>query len=92
MAIALLGLDELSRWTAATLMQRYLLFTYYVGRPLGGMKDYLESFESLAEALENLIPEANRYYQVVDGETLGVVKEGLAMFKDCCPDQFRSWS
>ncbi len=73
-------------------MQRFLLFTYYVGRPLGGMKDYLDSFDSLAEALENLYPEDNRYYQVVDGKTLGVVKEGLTMFKDCSPDQYRSWS
>lgn len=70
-------------------MQRYLLFTYYVGRPLGGMKDFLDSFASVAEALENLWPEDTRYYQVVDGESLRVVKEGLTIFKDCGPEQFR---
>ena len=69
-------------------MNRYLLFTYYVGRPWGGMKDFLDSFESVAEALENLLPEANRYYQIVDGETLKIVKEGLTMFKDCNPESF----
>ena len=74
------------------MMQRYFLFTYYVGRPLGGMKDFLDSFESITEALENLLPEPQRYYQVVDRDSLRVVKEGLAMFKDCSLDGFRKWS
>jgi len=69
-------------------MNRYLLFTYYVGRSWGGMKDYLDSFESVAEALENLISEPTRYFQIVDRETLAVVKEGLTMFKDYDPESF----
>jgi hypothetical protein len=71
-------------------MNRYLLFTYYVGRSLGGMKDFLDSFESVEEALENLLPEPTRYYQVVDGDTYKVIREGLAMFKDYCPESFSS--
>ena len=69
-------------------MNRYLLFTYYVGRSSGGMRDFLDAFDSVAEALENLLPEPTRYYQIVDGETLAIVKEGLAMFKDCDPESF----
>lgn len=69
-------------------MNRYLLFTYYVGRPMGGMKDFLDSFESVAEALENLLPEPTRYFQIVDGETLQIIKEGLTIFKDCDPEFF----
>lgn len=63
-------------------MKKYLVFTYYVGRPLGGMKDYLDSFDSIEEALDNLLPERARYYQIIDRDTLLPVKEGLAMFKD----------
>jgi len=69
-------------------MNRYLLFTYYVGRPLGGMKDFLDSFDSMAEALENLLPEPTRYFQIIDRETLETVKEGLTIFKDCNPESF----
>ena len=69
-------------------MNRYLLFTYYVGRSWGGVKDFLDSFESVAEALENLLPEPTRYFQIVDSETLEIVKEGLAMFKDYDPESF----
>ena len=68
--------------------KRYLLFTYYVGRSMGGMKDYLDSFDSVDEALDNILNERNRYYQVVDGTTLKVVKEGLAMFKNFVPESF----
>ena len=70
------------------MVNRYLLFTYYVGRPWGGMKDFLDSFESVEEALENLLPEPTRYYQIVDRDTLETVKEGLADFKDCSPESF----
>lgn len=69
-------------------MNRYLLFTYYAGRPWGGMKDFLDSFESIDEALENLLPEPTRYIQVVDRDSLVVVKEGLSMFKDAGPETF----
>lgn len=62
-------------------VKKYLVFTYYVGRSLGGVKDYLDSFETVGEALDNILDEPNRYYQVVDGETMQVVKEGLAVYK-----------
>ena len=71
-------------------MNRYMLFTYYAGRPLGGMKDFLDAFESIEEALENLLDEPTRYYQVVDRDTSKVVKEGLAIFKNYCPESFSS--
>jgi hypothetical protein len=67
----------------------YLLFTYYAGRPLGGVKDFLGDFDSIEEALENLLEERTRYYQVVDTESMSVVKEGLAWFKDFDTSQFR---
>jgi hypothetical protein len=63
-------------------MKRYLVFTYYVGRSLGGVKDYLDEFETIDEGLDNILAERNRYYQIVDRETMHVVKEGLAMFKN----------
>jgi hypothetical protein len=69
-------------------MNRYLLFTYYVGRSCGGMKDFLDSFDSVTEALENLLPEPKRYYQIVDRESLEIIKEGLTLFKDCDPESF----
>jgi|GEM_PF-1868138 len=33
----------------------YLVFTYYVGRALGGAKDYLDAFETVEEALDNIL-------------------------------------
>ena len=69
-------------------MNRYLLFTYYVGRSCGGMKDFLDSFETVEEALENLLSEPTRYYQIVDRETLKIIKEGLTFFKDSDPESF----
>ena len=71
-------------------MKRYLVFTYYVGRPLGGAKDFLDAFETVDEALENLLQEANRYYQIVDRDSMRVVKEGLAIYKDFAPEHFRA--
>ncbi|HEX3797234.1 MAG TPA: hypothetical protein VH413_00930 [Verrucomicrobiae bacterium] len=80
-------------------MKRFLLFTYYVGRPLGGVKDFLDSFDSVEEALDNILEESMRYYQVVDAETMETVKEGLARFKNISPkglnsssDSSDSWS
>ena len=67
-------------------MEQYLVFTYYVGRAQGGMNDFLDSFSSVDAALENLLKERNRYYQVVDAETLEVVKEGLTVYKDISPE------
>jgi hypothetical protein len=69
-------------------MNRYLVFTYYVGHACGGMKDFLDSFETLAEALDNLLPEARRYYQIVDRETQEIIKEGLTLFKNYDPESF----
>jgi hypothetical protein len=68
-------------------MKRYLLFTYYVGRPLGGAKDFLDTFDSISECLENVLSERNRYYQIVDRDTMLVTKEGLAIFKNFVLDQ-----
>ena len=70
------------------MINRYWVFTYYVGRSCGGMKDFLDSFETVADALDNLLPEPTRYFQIVDGETLAIVKEGLTTFKDCDPESF----
>lgn len=67
-------------------MKRYLVFTYYVGRPFGGVKDYLDSFDSVEEALDNILPERNRYYQIVDHQTMKVVKEGLSLYKNFVPE------
>lgn len=71
-------------------MKKYLVFTYYVGRPLGGIKDFLDIFESVEEALDNILVERNRYYQVIDKETMKVVREGLSMFKNFVPAKFSS--
>jgi hypothetical protein len=71
-------------------MKKYLLFTYYVGRPLGGMKDFLDSFDTLDEALDNLLAERSRYYQVVDRDTLRIAKEGLAIFKNFAPESYET--
>ena len=67
-------------------MKKYLVFTYYVGRSLGGAKDFLDSFDSISEALDNILAERSRYYQVVDRDSMQVVKEGLAMFKNFVPE------
>ena len=81
---------ESGRACHAGVVKKYLLFTYYVGRPLGGMKDFLDSFDSVEEALDNLLDEWTRYYQVVDLDTLETVKEGLARFKNFSPEGFSS--
>ena len=60
------------------------------GRPLGGMKDYLDSFETVEEALDNILEESGRYYQVVDRDTMETVREGLARFKNFTPKGFSS--
>lgn len=63
-------------------MKKYLLYTYYVGRPLGGARDFLDSFDTVEEALDNLLEEWTRYYQIVDRDTMQTVREGLARFKN----------
>jgi hypothetical protein len=71
-------------------MKKYLVFTYYVGRSLGGMKDYLDAFETVEEALDNILGEVDRYYQVIDRDTLRIVKEGLSLFKNFSTESFNS--
>jgi hypothetical protein len=71
-------------------MKKYLVFTYYVGRSWGGMKDYLDDFDSMEEALDNILAERNRYYQIVDRDSLKIVKEGLALYKNFSPENFSS--
>jgi hypothetical protein len=70
-------------------VKKFLVFTYYAGRPLGGTKDFLADFDSVEEALDNILEEPMRYYQIVDAETMRVKKEGLAMFKDFDPREFK---
>ncbi len=69
-------------------MKRYLVFTYYAGQALGGAKDFLDSFDTLEEALENLLKEDRRYYQVVDRDSFRIIKEGLTIYKNFSPAQF----
>ena len=71
-------------------VKKYLVFTYYVGRSLGGVKDYLDSFDSVQDALENILIERNRYYQVVDRDTMKTVKEGLSVFKNFAPEKSKT--
>ena len=70
-------------------MRRYLVFTYYAGRPLGGFHDFLDSFSSVAEALENLLDEPGRYFQIIDRNSMRIVRQGLTAFKHYCPSEFQ---
>lgn len=70
-------------------MAKFLVFTYYAGRPLGGMSDFLDSFESVDQALENVLPEPERYFEIVDATSMEIVREGLAQFKDYSEAEFR---
>lgn len=63
-------------------MRRYLVFTFYAGRPMGGYHDFLDSFSNLQEALSNLLDEPGRYYQIVDRNTMRIVRQGLTAFKN----------
>jgi hypothetical protein len=73
-----------------SLLKKYLVFTYYAGRPLGGVKDYLDSFGSLREALDNILDEPMRYFQIVDRDTMRPIREGLARFKNFSSEGFSS--
>lgn len=70
-------------------MRRYLLFTYYAGRPLGGFHDFLDSFTTVEEALSNLLDEPGRFFQVVDRNSMQIVKQGLTPFKSYDPNEFK---
>ncbi len=63
-------------------MSKFLVFTYHAARPLGGMSDYLDSFDSLNQALENVLPEPERYFEIVESDSMRIVREGLSQFKD----------
>lgn len=71
-------------------MKKYLVFTYYAGRSFGGVKDYLDSFDTVAEALDNILMERCRYYQIVDRDSMLIVKEGLSLFKNFVPEKFEA--
>jgi hypothetical protein len=71
-------------------MKKFLVFTFYVGRPLGGAQDFLDSFDSIEEALDNILNERTRYYQIVDRDTMRIVKQGLSRFKNFAPENFRN--
>ncbi len=62
-------------------MKKYLVFTYKANSAQGGMKDLLNSFDTLEEALLNIKDERNRYFQIVERGSLQVIKEGWALFK-----------
>jgi len=70
-------------------MRRYLVFTYYAGRPLGGFNDFLDSFATLRDALDNLLDEPGRFFQIVDRRSMKVIRQGLTAFKNYHPSHFR---
>jgi len=70
-------------------MRRYLVFTYYANRPLGGFHDFMDSFSSEEEALDNLLDEPGRYFQIVDRNTMEIVRQGLTRFRHYDPAAFR---
>ena len=63
-------------------MSKFLVFTYYADRPLGGMSDYLDSFDSVDQALENVLPEPQRYFEIVEADSMRIICEGLSQFKN----------
>ena len=69
-------------------MDRFLLFTFYAGRPCGGAGDLVDGFATIEEALENILPERGRWFQILDSSDLKVVREGLALYKDFAPETF----
>lgn len=73
-------------------LRRYLVFTYYAGRPLGGVHDFLGSFATQQAALDNLLDEPGRYYQIVERRTMRVVRQGLTAFKNYHPAAFRRFT
>lgn len=70
-------------------MRRYLVFTYYAGRSLGGWNDFLDSFATPREALANLLDEPGRYFQIIDRNSMRIVRQGLTAFKNYDPAAFR---
>jgi len=62
-------------------MKKYLVFTYRTGRAQGGMQDLQGSFDTVEEALLHITDERNRFFQIVERDTMKIVKEGWAIFK-----------
>jgi len=62
-------------------MKRYLVFSFRTGRARGGMQDFMDSFDTVEEALLNISDERNRFFQIVERASMRVVKEGWAMLK-----------
>jgi hypothetical protein len=73
-------------------MADYLVFTFYAGRSNGGMNDFLDRFPSIEEALDNILPEPERYFQIVDARTMRPVREGLSLYKEFSDLAFRKES
>jgi hypothetical protein len=71
-------------------MSKFLVFTYYAGRPLGGMSDYLDSFETFDQALDYVLPEPNRYFEIVDADSMTIIREGLSQFKHSAELEFQA--
>ncbi len=72
------------------MVKKYMVFTYYADRPMGGANDYLGDFDTMDEALDNILVERRRYYQVVERRTMRVVKEGLSLFKRFEPGEIKT--
>jgi hypothetical protein len=70
-------------------VKKFLLFSYYAGRPQGGAKDFVADFDSLEEALASIMHERRRYFQLVDRDSMQVIREGLALFKRCTGPRLR---
>lgn len=69
-------------------MKKFLLFSYFAGRPLGGMSDFLSGFETVEEALSHVLPEPKRYFEIVDASSMRIVREGLSEHKNAVePDR-----
>lgn len=73
-------------------MRRYLVYTYYVDRPMGGVHDFLDSFATQRAALESLLDEPGRYYQIVERRTMRIVRQGLTAFKNYDPAAFQRFT
>ena len=63
-------------------MKDYLVFIFKTHHPLGGMLDFFNSFDTLEEALRGIRQERNRYFQIVNRQSMKVVQQGLTMLKD----------
>ena len=42
------------------------------------------------QALENVLPEPQRYFEIVDGDSMQIVREGLSQFKYSADPEFQA--